>query len=240
MFQLLFSQLTDNQIPSYINESIGYDLNYGIFKIGEAQLSFSLNNSCKNAFIVAEAKSTGWVKILKNIHFRYESCMDTITGLPIYDSRILIEGEYKDLNKVYYNHSYKSDSSLLYSKKTDSVIVPKNIYDLLTGFYDFRTNYIYPGMPINYKYHKTTFFIDDIWDLNIYYHGIEKIKTQFGHYNCYVFKPETIVGHFFRTSDAMTIWITKSKQNIPVRFCIELKIGTLYGEITSYIPPARF
>lgn len=231
---LIFPQSVKHIVPDYANESIDYNLYYGIIKIGEAHLNFKTDGKCASAFIVAEAKSTGLIKFIKDIHFKYESCMDTLTGLPIFDSRILIEGEYSDLNTVYYNHTARADSSIVYSIKTDTVIVPKNIYDLLTGFYDFRANHILADMPYDYAVHHTTFFIDEVWDLNISYHGMEKVFTRYGMIECYIFKPETIVGHFFRSKDAVTIWITKDSGLIPVKFCIQLKIGTLYGELSRY------
>jgi hypothetical protein len=63
-----------------------------------------------------DAKSSGLLKLFRDIHFRYECCMDTLTGLPITDSRILIEDDYVDINTVYYDHLSRKDSSLIYSK----------------------------------------------------------------------------------------------------------------------------
>ncbi len=232
----LFAQPYRFQIPDYPNESMGYKLYYGFFKIGQAHLEFN-NTQCKSAFIVAEARSVGLIKFVKDIHYRYECCMDTNTGLPFFDSRILIEGDYQDLNTVHYNRSFRSDSTIVYSVKTDSVLIPKGIYDLLSGFYYYRTNYIPYHLNTKVDASITTFFIDEIWNLNISYIGTEKIQTIFGEKECYVIKPGTVVGHFFSKPDAMTIWITKDQYKIPVKFCIDFKIGTLWGRIDSYKKP---
>jgi hypothetical protein len=235
--QYLLSQKASLKIPYYPNETIDFSLKYGIFKIGEAHLEFGFDKKCPGAHIIAYAKSTGLVKIINNIHFRYECCMDTATGLPFSDSRILIEGDYVDINTVYYDHFSREDSSLIYSKKTGTIIVPKNIYDLLSGFYHYRANYLGDNLPLNHSVSTTTFFIDEIWDLTIRYCGKETVNTKYGPIECLKVKPVTIIGHFFRTSDAMSIWLTNNGKYIPVKFSVDLKLGTLYGNIIDYKKP---
>jgi hypothetical protein len=236
-FQYLFSQKTDLEIPYYPNETADFSLKYGIFKVGEAHLEFSYNKKCSGAYILAYAKSSGLFKLISNVHYRYECCMDTATGLPITDSRILMEDNYVDISTVYYDHLSLKDSSLMYSKKTDTIIGPKNIYDLLSGFYHYRVNYLEDNMPPHHSITITTFFIDEIWDLTIRYCGKDTISTIFGNTECLIVKPITIIGHFFRTSDAMSIWITNDGKYIPVKFSINLRIGSLHGNITDYKKP---
>ena len=233
-FHYPFSEEPNSEIASYSFEAVDYSLKYGIFKIGEAHVELNLDKKCVGAFISAFAKSTGLMKLIKDIHFRYECCMDTSTGLPVSDSRILIEGDYVDINTVYYDHVSRKDSSLVYSKKTDTVVVTKNIYDILSGFYLYRENYLRDNLPLNHTVIIPTFFIDKVWDLTIRYCGKETIDTNYGPLACLKVKPVTIIGHFFKTSDAMTIWFANYGNYIPVKFSIDLKLGTLYGTITDF------
>jgi hypothetical protein len=233
-FQYSFSEKTNSGITYFPDETVDFSLKYGIFKVGEAHLDFSVDKKCSGAYIQADARSTGLLKLFKDIHFRYECCMDTITGLPISDSRILIEGDYVDINTVYYDHMSRKDSSLIYSKKTGTVAVPKNVYDILSGFYHYRANYLGDNLPLNHTVSTTTFFIDQIWDLTIRYCGKDIINTNYGLTECLKVKPVTIIGNFFQTTDAMTIWFTNNGKYIPVKFSIDLKLGALYGDITNY------
>jgi hypothetical protein len=233
-FQYSFSEKPGSEFTSFPNERIEYSLKYGIFKIGESQVEFGFDRKCSGAYIHADAESSGLMKLFRNIHFRYECCLDTLTGLPVSDSRTLIEGDYVDINTVYYDHVSRKDSSLIYSKKTDTLAVSKNIYDILSGFYHYRANYLGNNLLPNSTVTIKTFFIDKPWDLTIRYCGEEIVSTDFGPIKCIKVKPVTIIGHFFRTSDAMTIWLTNNEKHIPLKFSIELKIGTLYGEITGY------
>jgi hypothetical protein len=232
--QYSFAQKTNLVIPYYPNEAVDFTLKYGIFKVGEAHIEFSHDQKCSGAYLLAYAKSTGLLKLIKNIHFRYESCMDTVTGLPVSDSRILIEGDYVDTSTVYYDHLTRKDSSLIYSVKTDTIVGPKGIYDLLSGFYHYRANYIRDNLPLNHTVTTTTFFIDKIWDLTIRYCGKDKIRTDLGTIECLIVKPVTVIGHFFRTSDAMTIWATNDGKYVPVKFSIDFRLGTLTGYISDY------
>jgi hypothetical protein len=235
--QFIYSQKSDLKVPYYPNETADFSLKYGFLKIGEAHLEFGYDKKCPGAHIVAYAKSIGLVKIIKNIHFGYECCMDTATGFPISDSRILIQGDYVDTNTVYYDHSSRKDSSLVYSKKTGTIVIPKNTYDLLSGFYLYRKNYLRDNLPLNHSVTTITFFIDEIWDLTIRYCGKETVNTKYGPIECLILKPVTIIGYFFPTSDAMSIWVTNNGKYIPVKFSINLKIGTLYGDIIDYKKP---
>jgi len=233
-FQYSFSEKPKSEIAYFPTERVDFSLNYGILKIGDAHIELNFDQKCPGAFIHVDARSSGLLKLFKDIHYRYECCMDTLTGLPISDSRILIEDDYVDIGTVYYDHVSRKDSSLIYSEKTDTLAVPKNIYDLLSGFYHYRTNHLGDNLPLGYTVTTTTFFIDDIWDLTIRYCGKDIINTIYGPIECLKVKPVTVIGHFFRTADAMTIWFENNGEFIPIKFSIDLKIGTLYGKITDY------
>ncbi len=236
-FQYIFSQKNNIEIPYYPNEVVEYSLKYGIFNIGEAHLEFGYNQKCKGAFIQAYVKSSGLMKLINDIHLRYECCMDTVTGLPISDSRILIEGDYVNINTVFYDHYTYENFSLIYSKKTDTLFCPKYIYDILSGFYLYRANFLSDNLPLNHTYSITLFFIDEIWDLKIIYCGAETRNTIYGPIECIKVQPVTIIGHFFRTTNAMSIWFTNNGKYIPVEFSTNFRFGTLHGYIANYKKP---
>lgn len=232
--QWSYSQVDHRNIQDFTDEEVDFTVKYGIFKIGEAHLDFHIDRNCRGANIQAYARSVGILKFFKDILFKYECCMDTATGLPFSDSRTLIEGDYVDISTVYYDHLSREDSSVVYSIKTDTVVVPKNIYDLLSGFYHYRTNYLGDKLPADHTVSTTTFFIDEVWDLKIRYCGKETVNTIYGPVECLKIKPLTIIGHFFRTSDAMSIWFANNGEYLPVKFAVDLKLGSLIGNISDY------
>ncbi len=230
------SQKLDN-IPYYPGEHLYYDLKVGFFTIGKADILFKGDSVPCGSFIQASAKSVGVVKFLKDIEYNFNACMDPHTGLPSTSTRIIREGEYTNNNIVHYYHTLREDSSIVYSEKIDSVVVPKNIYDILTGFFHFRSNYLYQNMPGFQTITITTFFVDEIWDLTIRYAGKETIETIYGEKECFKIMPVTEVGQFFKTENDMTIWVTNDKHLIPVKFFLDLKVGSLTATLKKYKPP---
>ncbi len=235
----LFSQKKDIVVPNYQQEIMNYSLKLGFLNIGDATIKFISTNNCNGAKIHAEAKSSGFVKMFKDIHYKFESCMDTTTGLPSLASRRITEDDFSSLNEVDYFHTLRMDSSVIYSQETDSLVVPKNIFDILTGCYYFRANCITQDLPVGHADTIVTFFIDEVWDLIIRYAGEETIKTKFGMVKCMKFMPVTEVSRFFKGHDDLSIWVTKSGRNIPVRFEINLRVGSLIAEIDSYQAPKK-
>jgi hypothetical protein len=163
--------------------------------------------------------------------------MDPNTGLPVTSTRKIREGDYTNNNIVFYFHTLREDSSIVYSETIDSVVVPKNIYDILTGFFHFRSNYLIPNLPGFSTVVIKTFFVDEIWDLTIRYAGKETIETIYGKKECLKLMPVTEVGQFFKTQNDMTIWVTNDKRMIPIKIHLDLKVGSLTAELKSYKPP---
>lgn len=232
----LFGQY-HSKIPNYSGEHLKYNLKVGLFTVGEANIFFKGDSANCGSYIQATAKSIGFVKFLKDIEYNFNSCMDPNTGLPITSTRIIREGDYTNNNVVYYYHNLRKDSSVVFSKTIDSVVVPKNIFDILTGFLHFRTNYLIPNLPGFATVVIKTFFVDEVWDLTIRYAGKETIQTIYGKKECLKLMPITEVGQFFKTENDMTIWITNDKKMIPIKIHLDLKVGSLTAELKSYHPP---
>lgn len=226
-----------NEIPYYPGELMSYDLRMGLITLGEAEISFVSDSINCGSFIYASAKSVGVAKFIKDIEYTFNACMDPNTGLPKTSTRIIREGEYTNNNIVYYYHDLRPDSSIVYGNKIDSLVVPKNIFDILTGFYHFRSNYLKPGAGNFGTVVIKTFFIDAIWDLTIRYAGIETIETKYGKKECLKIMPVTQVGAFFNSTDDMTIWVTNDKQMIPVKIYVDLKVGSLTADLVKYKAP---
>ena len=85
-----------------------------------------------------------------------------------------------------------------------------------------------------------TYFTDMLWDLNIRYGGEETITTKYGKIDCIEFKPETIIGRYFRHNDDMSVWFTRDASSIPVKIKLNLIIGSLYGDLVGYQNPKNY
>ena len=221
----------------YFGEEIGYSLKAGIFHVGVVDMAFTGDSTDCGAYIILNARSTGVVNFIKDVHYKFDACVDTSTGFTTHSTRIVKEGNFFDLDEVYYDRTSNPDSTIVTTENNDTILVPKDIYDILLAFFQFRKNFISPDMPIGKVVYLETFFVDTEWDLNMKYVGKERIKTKFGSVNCYKFMPRTEIGRYFKTNEDMTIWVTDNQYHIPVRFEAKLKFATLYADIVSYSKP---
>ena len=188
-------------------------------------------------FIRANARSTGLAKLALNIKYEFNACVDQSTGLPYIATRIIREGNRMSESEVYYYHDLRPDSSIVYSKSFDSLVVEKNIFDMLTGFYYFRSNYASRSLAKSQSVTLVTFVVSEVWPLTVHYAGEETIKTIFGPVDCLKFMPETEVGTYFRDSDDMIIWVTNDQRKIPVKIYIDLRVGSITADLKEYVDP---
>lgn len=232
------SQPAPMHIPYYPNEEMIYSLRMGFLSLGEVNISFDIDSLNCGSFIRANARSTGVAKLIKDIRYDFGSCMDPSTGLPYIATRIVREGDDFDESIVFYYHDLRPDSSVVVSEQFDSLVVKKNIYDILSAFYTFRSNYNIGKIKKRKSVTLTTFFVTEVWDLTIRYDGRETLNTILGEKECLRFMPVTEVGRFFKHNDDMTIWVTNDKHRIPVKIYVDLKFGSLTADLNQYIPPA--
>jgi len=236
---LLFSISPDEKIkvPDYGGEIINYALSYGIFHIGIAKVSFIDDSLGCGAHIKAEAKSTGIARFVKSIDYSFESCMDTITGLPKNSIISLMDRRRHVYNETVFDQHSRKDSSIVQSQLSGQHIVPKNTYDLLTAYFCFREN----NIPLSVKPgHETIikiYIADILWDLRIKYLGIETIKTMYGKIECLKYCPSTVAGNFFKNEDDMTIWFTDDANHTPVKARLDLILGSINFNMVEYQKP---
>jgi len=140
-------------------------------------------------------------------------------------------------NKVIFDHYSRSDSTVIISEATGKHVVPKDMHDLLTGYYHFRKNYLMESVNNRLPVVIQTYLADMLWDLKMTYTGRETIQTMHGNQTCYRFTSSTVVGRFFRNDDDMTVWFTKEEIPVPVRVKMNLKLGSLKGELDHYQMP---
>lgn len=223
----------------YENELLHYQINYGIFHIGEAEILFSDSKSCGDFLIKAEARSTGLITLFKRLTYVYESCLSKQTGLPYKFKMDLTDNRNYYFNEMVFDRESREDSTIVFSHLSGAHVVSKDIHDILTGFYLFREDHIAEIARNGKDDIIETYFIDEVWNLHIRYAGKEEINTLFGKVNCLKCKPVTVVGDFFRNDDDMTVWFTDDSNHIPVRIRLNLTIGALDGYLVDYQKATR-
>lgn len=225
------------RVPDYGGEIMHYTIRYGIINVGEAIISFGSDSTSCGSNIKAEARSTGIARFFKSVNYCFESCMDSVTGLPNHSSMSLIDKRCEVQSELVFDQDSREDSSIVHSEISGMHVVPKNIHDLLTAYYCFRENHISESVNTGEDIVIKIFIADILWDLKIKYVGKETIKTKYGKIECLKYNPSTVAGNFFKNEDDMIVWFTDDPDHIPVRIELNMIIGSMNADLVAYQEP---
>ncbi len=217
-------------------EKLRYNINFSFISAGDAYLSVEEDNfrGEKVWHIKLRGRTTGLADVIYRVRDRYECFMDPATGFPVMAIRDIHEGNYKRYNEVTFDHYSREDSSIVHSMKRGEIVVPKNIYDVLTGFYYFRNHYAGHVFKNREVVVIQTYFTDELFPLEIRYLGRETVKVGQDRIRCLRFGPVTEKGRAFATENDMSMWLTDDGNFLPVKVLITLKVGSFKINLEEY------
>jgi len=230
--EITYAQQLSQPKPFQDGEKLVYVARFGFIHAGEA--TFSLTEESfegENVFHAkALANTIGLADRIYKVRDIYESYFDANNGLPYLAIRNISEGSYRYYNEVRYNHQ----KDIVISQKSGEHEVPDNMKDMLSAFYFFREAMLDDIEAIGDDIVFDTYFADEIFPLKMRYAGDEVIKTKLGRFNAMKFSPVVEPGRIFDSEDDVTIWISKDKNFVPLQIRIDLIIGSIKCDLTSY------
>jgi hypothetical protein len=159
---------------------------------------------------------------------RYETFIDTGTLLPYKFIRNVDEGGYKKLETVTFDHASKTATS-----KEGTFSIPSCVQDVLSEVYMARN--------INFNKYKKgdlipfdLFLDNEVFNMYIRYLGKETIKTRYGKFRCFKFKPLLLKGTIFEGGEKMTVWVTDDENKLPVRVESPITVGSIKVDMMLY------
>lgn len=229
----LFSQ---GKAPAVI-EKLTYRgfYNWGFIWINAGAVEMTVNPSSKypnaqEVFAVGYSNpSWDWVFKLRDTLISHH---DRDSFKPHEFSRKAHEGNYHktfdyvwDYNKgVVYSDVHKIGKY----KRKDTITLKSNTFDMLSvAWYarelDFDKYKKGDMIPIQ-------ILLDDkIYDLHIRYLGKEKVKTDSGRRECFVFSPLLVAGDVFKGGENMKVWVSDDQNRIPVMVEAKILVGSVKG-----------
>ena len=213
-------------------EELIYDLKYGFVKAGEFSISVKLVPVGYDYYfyVIAKCYTTGLASKLSKIYDVYESYFDIVTGLPIKAVRNVTENNYKRYNE----DLFFQDSSVVYSMKSGRHKLPENTLDIISAFY-FSRKFIFDQKYQKNEYmNLTTWFNEELYLFKMAYKGSEKVKTDFGKFECLKFSPVLENDATFKNEDDMVAWFTNDGNFVPVKIQVKLPVGKAKCELKSY------
>ena len=169
--------------------------------------------------------SYDWVYKVRD---RYETYIDTSTMLPMKFVRNVDEGGYKINETVYFNHQKRYAVS-----DKGTFTIPSCVQDVLSEVFLARNmdfDKVKPGTQIPFD-----LFLDNkVYNVYVRYLGIETIKTRFGTFRTYKFRPLLLEGSIFKGGEQMTVWVTADKNRLPVRIESPIIVGSIKVDMMGY------
>jgi hypothetical protein len=230
------SAFSNGEILEYdVKYTLGFlwfDAGYVIFKVD----SILQNNEYVYKFSSIGSSLPKYDWIFKVREF-YESYAFTSPLKPISYKRNSIEGNYFATEEYTFDYSKKKTFSKIHNSKTklryDTLTLPDCAYDLLTAIYAFR-NIDFSKIKPNEKIYINV-IIDNNWERQyLRMIGKENLKIGGKIYECYRLKAYMLEGTIFSGGEKTDIWITTSKEHIPVYIEAEILVGTVRVYLKNY------
>jgi hypothetical protein len=220
-------------------EYIEYRVHYGIINAAEAIVHVEnkiqkVNN--RPCYVVkVSGKTTGAFDLVSKVRDTWQSYIDTSAIIPHQFYTNKREGGYKNIERVIFDHENETAKryDLDDKKETSTYKVPKNIQDVVSGYYYLRT-VDFSNMKIGQSVTVKAFFEGDIFDIKMKYAGKEKIKTKFGTAKVFKINPVLPNNSFFEDENSIRIWVSDDANKIPLKVEVDLKIGSISMDIKKF------
>ncbi len=216
-------------------EQYAYKVKLSFVPIGEAnvrvepQIMYVHQRPCYKVEIIG--RTTGLSDFFK-VRNTYQSWVDTTTLLShrfFYQAR---EREYKRDQILVFDH-HRQRVRAVEKDQTQEFEVPKNVQDLISGFYFLRTldyDQWKPGQIIT----TPVFFDDELYQMKIRYAGRGSVKTKFGQLKVIKLHPILPPNKLFDGENGIRIWVSDDKNHVPVKVDVDFTVGGASMELKSY------
>jgi hypothetical protein len=216
------------------NENISYVVFYSALGMyvnaGNASFKVSAEkfNNKPVYHIVGTGQSNSKYDWIFKVRDRYESIIDTATLQPYKFIRNIEEGGYKKYENVTFNQNANTAVT-----NTGVFKVPGCIQDVLSSIY-YARNIDFNKYKEGDKIPFSMFLDNEVFNLYIRYLGKETVKTKYGKFRTYKFRPLLVKGTIFEGGEKMTVWVTEDQNKVPVRIESPIVVGTVKVDLMGY------
>ncbi len=223
-----------NNFAYTYGEKLEYRMHYGPFNAGYATLEIQnepvIVNGRKTFNIRASAKSSGTIDFLFNkVRNDYETYIDEENLVPLKYTKKVEEGKYRDSDFALFDRN----ENKINSKKASIDNVPSQVQDLLSVYYWTRV-WDVKNAKVGDTY-PTVFYMDGkIFNYSIKYLGKDIVKTDAGKFNAIKIRPQVKTGEFFKSEDALTIWVSDDDNHMVLKVESEIFVGAVALTLTNF------
>ena len=237
VMSLCLPEMPGQKQPYVPGEKVNFIVKFGVMNGGTA--SFEIRSDTLNGVPVwygaIKGQTTGLADVVYKVRDSYESYIDPATDLPLFTIRNISEGRYRKYNEVTYDHTARSDSTVLMSDLSGQHIAPKGVLDIVSCFYWFRKYHLAQAKSLSPGdvFTMITWFTDELYPITLKYSGTEMVRIKGGKVLCHRFNPVTEVGRVFKTEDDMAMWFTADENFLPVKIRFDIFVGSFNVDMIS-------
>jgi hypothetical protein len=215
-------------------ENISYIVYYnvaGIFvNAGNASFTTSIErmNNRPVYHVVGTGQSNTKYDWIFKVRDKYESYFDTATLQPYKFVRNVSEGGYKKYENISFNQTANTAIT-----QSGVYKVPNCIQDVLSSIY-YARNIDFNKYKAGDKIPFSMFMDDEVYNLYIRYLGKETLKTKYGKFRTFKFKPLLLKGTLFEGGEKMTVWVSDDGNKVPLRIESPITVGSVKVDMMSH------
>ena len=220
-------------------ESLAYRIHLGMIDAATATVKSSNEISIINERNVRKVeiigKTKGILELFSPVSDYWSAFLDTGTLLPIKTEMRKREGRYvKDETVVFdQTNAIAKIHSTQNTPVEKQIAITQSTLDLIGGYFFLRDKSL-RTMKVGQKLSANVLVDGSIYELWFIVKGFESVKSQFGTINCIRTSIVLPKNKLFQDNDAIRLWISQDKYQIPLKMEVGLKIGYLSIDLTDY------
>ncbi len=224
-----------------LGERLEFEISYGFLTAGNVVMEIApnfitINNrNCYDISIkINSAASFEWVYKISDM---YKCYLDAEGLFPWKFEQYIREGDYtRDFTAIFdhENLKVKTTTTVKGEKKPDGeYAIKKYVLDVISAFYYARTQNI-ASMNKGDEFTMNSFYNDASYDLTVKILDRDNADVSAGDFRCVVVQPLVKEGALIKKAENIAVWISDDDRKIPVKVQLDVIIGSVKAELTSY------
>jgi hypothetical protein len=221
------------------SEQLKYRIHLGFIDAAEATIQSSTQvqqiGSHQTRKIEITGKTVGILHMISPVIDYWSAYLDTETHLPLKTEARKKEGRYRKEESVLFDHTnlVAKITSPQNTPTIKNLPIESTTLDLIGGYFFLRDKPL-GEMKMGQK-QKAKILVDgSIYEIWFIVKGFEKMESPWGLKNCIRTALVLPRNKLFKDENAIQLWITNDKYQVPYKMEVNLKIGFLTIDLTQY------
>ncbi|MDD5362520.1 MAG: DUF3108 domain-containing protein [Ignavibacteria bacterium] len=224
-----------------LGERLEFEISYGFLTAGYVVMEIAPNYSLINgrncydiSLKINSASSFEWVYKIADV---YRCYLDAEGLFPWKFEQVIREGDYtQDFTAIFDHENLKVNTTKIVKgeKKPDGeYVIQKYALDVISAFYFARTQNI-SVMNKNDEFTMNSFYGDASYDLTVKILDKDKADVSAGEFRSVIVQPLVREGALIKKAENIAVWISDDDRKIPIKVQLDVIIGSVKAELTSY------